>query len=170
MRVVRERVVIYCCLCNTCYVDRMPFVYCSIYPPFEGMHALVASGLPNSPPIASIASSSLSHSHIQSGAASVASVWPSGPSRLGMNRRRRRAWVVPSRSVPSSLHSVYEFSKWSVTVRGGDQRGINLALVSYVVSSHELYTCTMSPTLNSTGRTLSLNWAFWRIASLSAAV
>src|SRR6266481_812508 len=106
------------------------FLYCSICPSFEEMCVLVTFGFSNRSSIASMASSSSSHSHIQPGSASGLCAWLSGPSRLGMNLRRHWACVVPFMSVPLSLHSVYELNRWSVTILDGDQGGSNLALIS----------------------------------------
>ena len=115
-------------------------------------------------------SSSSSHSHIQPSLGAVGCRWSNSPPFLGMYRRKCRACAVPFSSVPSNLLSVYEFKRQSVTIWGGDQFRVSLALVSYVMSSFELYTCTRLPALNSTGCTLSSNWAFRRAASVSAAV
>src|SRR6266481_7179486 len=97
------------------------FLYCSICPSFEETCVLITFGFSNSSSIASMASSSSSHSHIQPRSVSGLCAWLSGPSRLGMNLQRCQACVVLFMSVPSSLHSVYEFNRWSVTILGGDQ-------------------------------------------------
>src|SRR6266481_1248737 len=105
---------------------------------FQMTHALVASGCANKPPIDVIgSSSSSSHSCIQPSLGSVGCRWSSSPPCLGRYLQRHRVCVVPFNSVPSSLLSMYELRRRSVTIRGGDQLGVNLALVSYELSSFE---------------------------------
>src|SRR6266481_6022584 len=125
------------------------------------MHTLVASSSPNSSRNSiNASSSSSSHCSISGMSVFVMCLWLTSPSHCGIYQRSHRACVVPHSSVPSRQQSIYELSRWSVTIRGGDQWGTSLALASYVVSSLELYTCTKSPVWKSTGCTLLSKWAF----------
>ena len=142
-------------------------------PLFQVTHVLVVSWSSNSPCISvtvSSSSSSSSQCSISSVGASVGCMWSMGPPRCGIYLHRRHTWVVPFSSMPSSRQSVYELSKQSVIILGGDHRGNSLAFVLYVTSNFELYICTRSPVLNSTGCTLSSKRAFRHAASASAPV
>src|SRR6266481_2318266 len=146
----------------------LPLLHIPLF--FQVTYVHVTSSSPKSPCISAKVSSSSSLSHCIITGVSVVPTCRVGPSCGGMYRRRRRACIVPFSSMPSSRQSVYELSSRSVIILGGDQRGNSLAFVSYVTSSFELYICTKSPGLNSTGCTLLSKIAFLRTASARAPV
>src|SRR6266481_974456 len=137
---------------------------------FQVTYIHITSSSPNSPCISAKVSSLSSSSHCIIARVSVVPACWVSPSCGGMYRRRHRACIVPFSSMPSSQQSVYKLSSRSVIILGGDQWGNSLAFVSYVTSSFELYICTKSPGLNSTGCTLLSKIAFLRAASARAPV